>query len=1130
MHECVRKEETMKKSALRKDFIREILKSKNRFISILFIVALGVAFFSGIRAAEPDMRYSYDEYFDEHDLFDIRIMGSYGITEDDINNLKSLEKTKDAEGGYFSDLFTNVDGSWDIIRVEGIMDKFNTCKLESGRMPENEKEIVLDVDYAQKMGCKIGEDITFKAPEDSDIEDILSNATFEIVGFVSSPMYISFTRGSTNIGSGSIDAFAFVSKEAFTLEAYTNADISLKNAKAMTAFTDTYDNYIEDAVAYIEDNISDSRCEIRYDEIIAKSNDKINDAQKELDDAKKEADEKLDDAQKELDNAKEELEDGKNKLNDAKKQISDAKKELADNEKLLSEKEEEYNQGVLNLKNGESQYAAGLDEYLKGSKELEKAKQQTDEGFAKLNEGEVQYKQAIEQLNELYDKQSRLNEAISQYQMLNLPVPQEIMAQAATVDMAINTILQQTEGVDKELEKSRIQLSNANEEIAKNDAKLNEAQRQLKEAREQLAEGSMKLSEGKEQLDEGKRQLKEAKEKIAEHEKELEDAQKELEDGQKKYDDAYAEYEEKKSDAQKELNDAQKELDDAKKDIADLEKPKWYVKDRSTLNAYAECGENADRIKAIGKVFPVLFFVVAALISLTTMTRMVEEQRTLIGTLKALGYSKWQIAKKYILYAFFATIMGSILGVLIGEKILPYIIIFSYQIMYLHIENIVIPYNVEYMLMSAVAAIVCVLGAAIMSCYKELRSYASELMRPVPPKNGKRIILERLPILWNNLNFTWKATFRNLIRYKKRFFMTVFGIGGCMALMVVGFGLRDSIMDIATIQYSQLQTYEANVMVDADATKAEKEELEKKLEEDKNIIAKTKVRMESVKTDTKKGEKTLYLVTPLNSEEINDFITFRNRISKESYKLMDDGVIITEKFATANSYDTGDKITLMIDDKEAIFTISHITENYMSDYIYVSPKLYKDITGEGAEYNTIYIKTYAKDTLETQKTGEELLKSDAVISVMYLDSIKEQVNDMLKSLDMVIYVLIISAGMLAVVVLYNLNNININERRRELASIKVLGFFNSELAAYVYRENIILTLIGSVVGVFLGKLLHRFVIVTVEIDSCMFGRNVYPLSYVYSVLFTILFALIVNGVMYFKLKKIDMVESLKSVE
>ena len=537
-------------------------------------------------------------------------------------------------------------------------------------------------------------------------------------------------------------------------------------------------------------------------------------------------------------------------------------------------------------------------------------------------------------------------------------------------------------------------------------------------------------------------------------------------------------------------------------------------------------------MRAIGKVFPVMFFLVAALISLTGMTRMVEEQRIEIGTMKALGYGNFSIASKYLGYAFLATAGGSILGVLTGEKILPYIIIYAYEIMYPHIPKIYVPYHMSYAVMASAASIVCTMGATLASCYKELAAEPAVLMRPPAPKKGRRVFLERIGFIWKRMNFTWKSTIRNLMRYKKRFFMTIFGIGGCMALMLVGYGVKDSVYEIADIQYDEIQLYDGHIFYKDDVTKTEKEELKEYLKEDTDIQTYMDARMQSVTASKENKKRSVYQCVLGNPDIVGKYEDFHDRKTKESYKLTDNGAIVSEKTAKLLNVKEGDTINLKDGMAKGVTVkIAHICENYMGHYIYFTPQYYKKVYGKTAEYNCIMFR--AKDGYseeQVKKAGEKILAKDQVLTISYLHDIKDQLDDMLASLNLVIIVLIVSAGMLAFVVLYNLNSINITERQRELATLKVLGFYDVEVAEYVFRENILLTLIGAFVGVIFGKVLHLFVIQTVEVDAAMFGRSIYLPSYIYSFLFTIGFSLFVNWVMYFKLKKIDMVESLKSIE
>ena len=682
----------------------------------------------------------------------------------------------------------------------------------------------------------------------------------------------------------------------------------------------------------------------------------------------------------------------------------------------------------------------------------------------------------------------------------------------------------------QQLEDAKSQLAAGWQQINSNKAKLASSREELLRGQAQLDEGRQTLADSRQKLADGEQKIAEAEATIAENEQKIKDGWEDYREGKKEAADQIKEGEAEIADAEETLTEAKQDLADAEEEIRKIEVPSWYVDDRNVLTEYSGFGENADRMTNIGRVFPVLFFLVAALISLTTMTRMVEEERTQIGTMKALGYSKKDIMSKYIKYALYATLGGSVFGFLVGEKILPYIIIVAYGMMYQHLPQIIIPYHWQYGAMAMGASLVCTLGATLSACSKELAATPAVLMRPPSPKEGKRVLLERLPFLWKRLSFTWKSTVRNLFRYKKRFFMTVIGIGGCMALLLVGFGLNDSIMGIDDLQYGQLQFYDTMVILNEDADSQEEKELEDYLAGEGQITGTKKIYAKKINTDHGKKEYSPYLYVPENTEDLEQFMIFRDRETHETYELTDEGAIVTEKLAKMLEVQVGDTITVTDSSRgELQIPVAAICENYLMHYIYLTPGLYEEVYGETPKYNTILVNMEAEEA-QIQELGKAILNQEAALSVTYTNSVAEQMDHMLGALNIVIAVLIISAGMLAFVVLYNLNNININERKRELATIKVLGFYDPEVAAYVYRENILLTLIGTGVGIFLGSLLHRYTITTVEVDACMFGRNIDLLSFVYGSLFTFGFSAFVNFVMYFKLKKIDMVESLKSVE
>lgn len=1198
----------MKKKALKKDFYMEIRKSMGRFLSIFFIVAIGCAFFAGIRSSEPDMRYSGDAYFDRKNLMDLQVISTMGLTDEDVEAIEKLDGIEKAEAGYSVDALCTEGDNQIVMHVMSLLPSMNQVQVENGRLPEKSDECVVDADFLSKSTLKIGDRVTLSSGTDKPVTDSLKGDTFTIVGSVSSPCYIGFQRGSTTIGSGNISAFLCVPEESFCMEVYTEIYAQVKGAEKLTAFTDQYDQRIDSVMKEVE-AIKEEREKARYDEIVTEASEKLADAEKEITDAEAEleqgkaeaqekltaAREKLENAQKELEQAKKELASSQAKIASSKEELEQAQKELNESSGKIAAGEKELNEKSIALATLKEQkdtlqgQLAALEqqkEELSGQKTtLEAQKRTLQEGQKNLLDTQAVLQQQISRLKaekedlnaegirlseEKETLQKEYEELKSQYEASgDTEILKQVEAKKAQLDevnakIAENsakieqnkTLLETVESQMDPLEEKLVQMKNgleqtetALEKISAGLSEIEAGQEQMQTGLTQMesyiSSGEFQLQAAREQLESGKnqilsgqRQIEDAKKRIADGEEQIQAGIKQIQDGETGLADGWIEYQDGErqanaeiADGEAQIADAKVQLADAKKEIEQIEKPTWYIYDRSHLPEYSGYGDNADRMKAIGEVFPLIFFLVAALISLTTMTRMVEEERTLIGTLKALGYSKKSIAAKYLGYAVLATLTGGIFGVMIGEKILPYIIITAYKIMYRHLPDVEIPYNLYYGVLACVAALLCTVAATIFSCMKELKEQAAELMRPPAPKQGKRVFLEYIPFLWKRLNFTWKSTVRNLMRYKKRFFMTIFGIGGCMGLMLVGFGLKDSISSIVPLQYEDIQLYDGNVILQSDVTMQEKQEVYEALEKNSQVVATAEDLLQKITIEHDGVSKEVYLNVPENVEKFSDFVVLQDRTTKEKYQLTDKGAVLTEKMAKELGVSAGDTVTIKEEnEKERTVKISQICENYMSHYLYMTPAVYKAAYGKEPKYNSIYYRTEGRTTKEAELVGEAALKLDGALSVSYTTELRQQVDDMLQSLDIVIVVLIISAGMLAFVVLYNLNNINITERKRELATLKVLGFYDKEVTEYVYRENILLTLIGSVFGMLLGKILHRFIIVTVEIDSVMFGRNINTISFVYAFLLTVVFSLFVNGVMYFKLKKINMVESLKSVE
>ena len=1215
----------MKKNILRKDFIIEIKKTMGRFVSIFFIVALGVAFYSGIRASEPSMRFTADQYFDDSKLMDLKVMGTMGLTKADIKAIGKVSGIEAVEGGYSKDVLCPVGDNEKVVHMLSMQKNFNQVSVVEGRLPEKAVECLVDEDFLSYTDLKVGDTVTFHSGDGEALTDSLVTDTYKIVGIGNSPLYISFGRGSSTIGTGEISGFVVVDKASFDMDAYTEAYVKVSGAEEKTAFTDEYNN-LSDAAKEAVSAIEEERCAVRKQEIVDEANEKLADSEKtvneksqELEDAKKELESGKSKAVEELEKAKQQLTDGEAELADAKQQIADGETQLADAKAQLNDKqaqldsaEAQYESGKAQLDQKEQELAdaeqvylsnyskympiitAGKEQILAGKSQIADEKKRLDEGLAPLNRLKDELAGIEDEISqcdsEIAELQKQINDGDSLYQEytkisepdrtpeqrvyleswsgvrkgleaklagiqeqkaplegkkkdLLVQMNQAGFATEADLEAQITDLTEQKADLDAK----ETALLQQEQTLAAQEEELLSAGRQITDGKSQIAAARSQLDSTKSQITDGKAQilsawalLNEKEDTLNASKAQLASGEQELADGRSEYEQAAKEAEEQITDGQAKITDGEKQLTDAKQQIADakaeikkIENPKWYVQTREdALTEYQGYGDNADRMRSIGKVFPVLFFLVAALISLTTMTRMVEEQRVQIGTMKALGYGKAAIAGKYIGYALIATLGGSIFGVLAGEKILPFIIIYAYMILYKHLPAILVPYHMSYALQASGIAVACTLIATIASCYKELAAEPAELMRPAAPKQGKRILLERIGIIWKHLNFTWKSTVRNLIRYKKRFFMTIFGIGGCMALMVVGFGLKDCIYEIVSLQYEKVQFYDAATYMSDDISEENRQQLHDYLDQNADIKETIEARMQKTDVKSASGKKTLYLMVPSDNEKIEDFLSFHSRTNKdEVYSLKKDEVILTEKMASLLNVKVGDELTIEDEDRgDQTVTVGAICENYMSHYLYLSPEKYEELYGVPAEYNTIIYSVKDGKDDQIEKIGTKLLSMDGVLNVSYTSSIEGRLDDMLRSLNLVIVVLIVSAGMLAFVVLYNLNNINITERQRELATLKVLGFYDGEVASYVYRENILLTIIGSVVGMVLGNLLHRYIILTVEVEEAMFGRQIHWQSYLYSFLFTVAFSLFVNWVMFYKLKKIDMVESLKSVE
>ena len=1047
---------------LRKDFRREVKHSFSRFLSILLISALGVAFFAGIRSASPAMLASADATFDSDNLADIRVIGTLGLTDNDVAALLSLEGVQAAEGIYTGDFLCETENNTVVAKVTSMTNQVSLVKVKEGRYPEKYNECIADREFLAASGFQIGDTVRLKTGTEAKISDTLADDEFTIVGVGETSYYLNSERGTAAIGDGTADGLLVIPKEAFTAEVYSEIHVTMTGTAQMNCFSKAYDKVLAAVKANIE-TVESARCEARLAEFRADADKKLNQAKYEFQEKKDKALSDLGDAYQTLLTKEAELENGQLQIEQQRQQIEELR--------AL------FDSGDQSVENGKEQIAearATIDD-------LERQKKAIEDQIA-ADEAKIAQMQKDLQADAPYISEE-------EYYQRSM----EIIRATATVEYYKNQL--------PAIEKS---IADVNERVTTAEQFIADYPAAAAAARVKIAEGEAKLEE----------------------------AEKEIQDGEIALERAKEDYALAAEDTEAEINAAQEKLDKSEDEINNVKLPKWHVLDRTSIQSYATYKNDAQSIAAIGTVFPIIFFLVAALVSLTTMTRMVEEERTQIGTLKALGYKKSAITAKFVWYALLSTLLGSIVGVALGESLLPIVIIRTYRTVYMHLTQTVVQPHILNAVAATVLALLATVGGAVAASARVLSENPAALMRPEAPKIGKRTFVEDIDFIWMRLNFAQKAACRNLFRYKKRLFMTILGVAGCMALLLAGFGIRDSVEMLPEKQFNRVFSYQGTVGADTSLSRAERRQLLSKVASVEGVTEYLQTKSIVTYAETEKGDTSAYLIVPQDTVKLGEYVHLREaRFPHDDVTLTDDGVLITEKFAKALGVSAGDMITIKEDETaEPVgdVRVAGVVENYLSSYIYMTPNIYKALYGETASLNAALIKV--DPSADTNAVAEDLLDINGVTSVSMNATTQAQVNSMLGNLNVIIAVMILAAGLLAFIVLYNLNNINITERRRELATLKVLGFYPGELAAYVYRENVILTLFGTVLGMGLGFVLHWFVMQTVETETVMFGAEMRFTSYLFAILLTIVFAVLVNALMYFRMKKIDMIESLKSVE
>ena len=1159
-----------------RSLLRTIRSTLGRYLAIFAIIALGVGFFIGLRVTHDSMLKTADDYLTDLLLYDFRLVSTLGLTDEDVNTFARDPAVALSEGSFSIDaLIETTKGQEDVLHFHTLLPDVNRVDLVSGRLPETSDEIVLDARYAGP--GMVGKTVTLAASNDEDTLEHFGHSSFKVVGTANTSYYVNFERGSTSLGSGKVEGFAYALSSAFDADYYTEVFLRLKDMPAMGS--QAYEKEAEQQQDRLEDMLKE-RGQVRYEDLKTEANEKIAEAQAEIDDGwvkiddgKREiadAEKKLADADRELKDARKELDDGWAELKDAeteladarielddaeaeladsRKELDDAKIELADARKELDDGWKEYEDGKKEYEDGLAEYERGMSAYRSGRREaneqLAAASKQLDDAQAQLSETRTQLDAAAEQKSALEQSLPYLEgDDLAAAQTAIGTISEQLAYGEAAYSQGLSELESGREAYEAAEASARGQLRSAKRKLDKAKEDLDAAAIELEDALKELEDGEKEYADGLAEYEDGEAKyadgLAEYQDGLADYEQglaEYEDAKIELEDGEKEYADGLAEYQTKSADAAVTIRDAkadiaqaeidleegQRKVDDAKADLADLKEPSTYVLGRSQNAGYAALENDTAIVKGIAKVFPLFFFLIAVLVCITTMTRMVDEQRTENGTLKALGYSDFSIISRYLIYSGSASILGCFAGFFAGSKFMPVTIWKIYRIMYDIDRPAAFVLDWKMFGICTGLYLLCSLGSTWYVAHGELKEMAAELIRPKAPEAGKRVILERMPLLWNRLSFLRKVSVRNIFLYKKRMVMMIIGIGGCTALLLTGFGIRDTISGIVDYQYEEISLYDADVTFSDVMDEAAQLEFLKEFEdtvEGASFLA-------SVKMDVT-GKTTQEANVICFSKPPEGFVDLHEGETPIPWPKKGE-TVINYRLARDLGVAAGDTIRIVDSDRHSTdLRVTGVFDNYLFDYVYVTRDTLEEAWGEAPEVKNAYLEL--REGMDVHQASAKLLASDDVMAVSLAADLRSTIGNLLESMDLVVLIVLVCSGALAFIVLYNLTNISITERRREIATLKVLGFFQNETAQYVFRENIILTGIASLFGIPAGLALLRYVMAQIVIKQMYFGCRLAPLSYLWSVLLTFAFAVLIDLGLRLKVEKIDMAESMKAIE
>lgn len=1128
--------------------MRQIRSSLTRFLAIAAIVALGVGFFCGLRLTKTAMVHTLDDYAEAHRMYDFRLVSTVGFDETDADVLAADARIASCEGEKSADALASVaDGAAKPCRFLSLPVQINFPGLKCGRLPQTAEECLADgLLYSEK---DLGKTVVLTEENDEDTLDSFNRREFTIVGIAKSVLYINYERGGTSIGSGTLSSFVYILPEAFALDYETSLYLRLADRQG-EVYSDEYTACIDAAepwVTQLAERAAYGRSDRLYEEAeqtLSDARETLDEKQQELADAKQE----LADAKQELKDAHQTYADGVVSLADAKQEaeqeLADAYQKLVDGQRTIEENEQKLADGEQELADGEKKLADAKQTYEENTAKFEKEKKQAENemsfAFAKLQKARetlAEQQQQLDAQKAALDKQEAQIDAAVSAGAMSPEAAEAAKAQIAAARGQLAAAQAQLDEGKNALADNENQLDlaadAANEAFAENQKKLDEAKKTLEEKQQELEDAKQELEDGRQELEDAKQELKdgwadyytgkaEAEQKISDAEQELADAKQEITDGDQKLADA----EQELADGEQKLADAEQDYRDGEDELAKLENPDVFILNRSSNVGYACFESDSDIVRGVSKVFPLFFFAVAALVCITTMTRMVDEQRTQAGVLKALGYSNSAILSQYFLYAGTASLLGCVLGIAAGSYFLPKMIWHAYNIMY-GFTGILYAFDWPLALVSSGAYLLCALGTTWYVVHAELQKPAAELIRPKAPKAGKRILLERLPLIWDRLPFLHKVSIRNILRFKKRMVMMMIGIGGCTALLITGFGIQDSISSVVDYQYDEITRYDAAVTFQHALSGSEREDFLAVCEESSAggclFVAEKSL-------DASKGStvKTTNVVCP-ESGGVEGFIDLHTQEKTPIPYPQDGGCIISRGLAQALRLSAGDTITLQTGDmRRTELTVEAVFENYVYNYVYLTQTTWQDVFGEAPGYEAAWV-NYQTDE-DAQAASAALAGAKNAAAVTLSRDFRSRVATMMQSLRYIVLVVVLGAAALAFIVLYNLTNINITEREREIATIKVLGFYDGETNRYVFRENIILTVLGALLGLPMGTLLHAYVMGQIKIDLMCFDVRVAPLSYLISAALTLVFGLLVNLALRRKIRAIDMSQALKSIE